>query len=58
MLQELCEQFTETEMAKIFAAFTESKRFIIMFIKAELNPVYIITRRFLSFILKIPPTSA
>ena len=58
MLQELCEQLTETEMAKTFAAFMESKRFIIMFMKAELNPVYIITRHFLNFILKISPSSA
>jgi hypothetical protein len=58
MLQELCEQLKETEMAKTFSAFTKSKRFIIMFTKAELNPVYIITRHFLSFILKISPTSA
>jgi hypothetical protein len=48
----------ETKKAKTFAAFMESKRFIIMFIRAELNPVYIITRHFLSFILKISSTSA
>jgi len=58
MPQELREKLTETEMAKTFAAFMETKRFIIMFIKAELNPIYIITRHFLSFILKISPTSA
>jgi hypothetical protein len=45
-------------MAKTFAAFMEPKRFIIMFTKAELNPVYIITRHFLSFIFKISSTSA
>jgi len=57
-LHELCEQLIETEMAKTFAAFMESRRFIIMFITAELNPIYIITRHLLSFILKISPTSA
>jgi len=58
MLQELCEQLIETEMAKTHPVFMECKRFIITFIKAELNPVYIITRHFLNFILKISPTSA
>ena len=58
MLQELCEKMIETEMAKTFAACMESKRFIIMFIKAELNPVHIITRHFLSLIIQISPTSA
>jgi hypothetical protein len=57
MLQEICEQLIKTKMAKTFTAFMESKRFIIMFIRAELNPVYI-TRHFLSFILKITSTSA
>ena len=58
MLQELCEQLIETEMTKSFAAFMESTRFIIMFIKAQLNPLYNITRHFLSFILKISPILA
>jgi hypothetical protein len=56
MLQELCEQLVETEMGNTFAAFMASKRSIIMIIKAELNPVHIITRHFLSFILIISPT--